>query len=69
MAVKLIYKKSSFIKLVDINQKVLIYNGKNFQKLIISKEMVGHRFGEFIVTRKFVPFKKKKKWVSKLMHK
>jgi len=60
MAVKLIYKKSSFIKLVDINQKVLIYNGKNFQKLIISKEMVGHRFGEFIVTRKFVPFKKKK---------
>ena len=60
MAVKLIYKKSSFIKLVDINQKVLIYNDKNFQKLIISKEMVGHRFGEFIVTRKFVPFKKKK---------
>ena len=60
MAVKLIYKKSSFIKLVDINQKALIYNGKNFQKLIISKEMVGHRFGEFIVTRKVVPFKKKK---------
>jgi ribosomal protein S19 len=60
MAVKLIYNKSSFIKSADVHQKVLIYNGKNFQKLIILKEMVGHRFGEFIVTRKFVPFKKKK---------
>jgi len=61
MAVRLIYKKNSFIELKDVNKKVLIYNGKNFQKLIISKKMVGHRFGEFIVTRKFVPFKKKKK--------
>ena len=60
MGVKLIYNKSSFIQSIDTNKKVLVYNGKHFQKLIISKEMVGHRFGEFIVTRKFVPFKKKK---------
>jgi len=60
MGVNLIYKKNLFIQLSDINKKFLIYNGKHFQKLIISKEMVGYRFGEFIVTRKYVPFKKKK---------
>jgi ribosomal protein S19 len=32
---------------------------KNFQKLIVLKEMVGKRFGEFIITRKVIPFKKK----------
>lgn len=60
MGVKLIYKKSLFIQLSDINKKFLIYNGKHFQKLLISKAMVGYRFGEFIVTRKYVPFRKKK---------
>jgi ribosomal protein S19 len=54
-----IYKKNLYITLEDINKKFLIYNGKDFQKLIISKEMVGKRFGEFIITRKVVPFKKK----------
>jgi len=60
MGVKLIYKKSLFIQSYDINKKFLIYNGKHFQKLVISKEMIGYRFGEFIVTRKYVPFRKKK---------
>lgn len=60
MGVKLIYKKSLFIQVSDINKKFLIYNGKHFQKLFILKEMVGYRFGEFIVTRKYVPFRKKK---------
>jgi len=31
-----------------------IYNGKNFIKLRIEEEMIGHRFGEFVVTRKKV---------------
>jgi len=54
-----IYKKNLHITFEDINKKFLIYNGKDFQKLVISKEMVGKRFGEFIITRKVVPFKKK----------
>ena len=54
-----IYKKNLYITSKDINQKFLIYNGKNFQKLVVSKEMIGKRFGEFVMTRKFVPFKKK----------
>jgi len=54
-----IYKKNLYITFEDINKKFLIYNGKDFQKLVILKEMVGKRFGEFIITRKVVPFKKK----------
>jgi len=60
MKTYLIYKKNNFIKESDLNKKFLIYNGKDFQKLIISKEMVGYKFGEFISTRKVVMFKNKK---------
>ena len=59
MKTYLIYKKNNYITEKDLNKKFLIYNGKNFQKLIILKEMIGKRFGEFIITRKVVPFKKK----------
>lgn len=59
MGIRIIYKKNKYIQLKDLNNKFLIYNGKNLQKLIISKDMVGHRFGEFVMTRKVVIFKKK----------
>jgi ribosomal protein S19 len=59
METRLIYKKNKYITLNDLNKKVLIYNGKIFHKLIISKPMVGYKFGEFITTRKVVMFKKK----------
>lgn len=36
-----------------------VHNGKTLQKLIIKKEMVGHRIGEFCKTRKSFKFKKK----------
>lgn len=35
-----------------IGQKVLIYNGKNWLNVLITEEMVGHKFGEFASTRK-----------------
>jgi len=60
MKTLIIYKKNKYIQLQDLNHKFLIYNGKNFQKLIISKDMIGSRFGEFILTRKVVRFNKKK---------
>jgi len=31
-----------------------IHNGKNFIEVLIKEEMVGHRLGEFALTRKFV---------------
>src|SRR3989338_8016013 len=36
-------------KLVDLT--IGIYNGKNFQDITITNEMIGHRLGEFAVTR------------------
>ena len=60
MKAKKIYKKNLYITYKNLNKHFLIYNGKIFQKLFISKEMIGFRFGQFILTRKVVPFYKKK---------
>ncbi|MBS3099948.1 30S ribosomal protein S19 [Candidatus Pacearchaeota archaeon] len=37
-----------------IGMIVLIHNGKTFEKLVIAPEMLGHRIGEFSMTRKTV---------------
>ena len=31
-----------------------VYNGKDFIEVLVSEDMVGHRLGEFSLTRKFV---------------
>lgn len=38
-----------------------VYTGKNFKKIVIKEEMIGHKFGEFAKTRSEFVFKKKKK--------
>lgn len=58
MKTRLIYKKNIYINEKDLNKKFLIYNGKSFYKLIVSSEMIGYRFGEFVFTRKFFKFRK-----------
>jgi len=60
MKVQIIYKKNLHIGLKHLNKHFLIYNGKTFQKLYISRGMIGFRFGEFVLTRKVVSFNKKK---------
>lgn len=37
-----------------------IYNGKELHEILVSEEMIGYRFGEFVATRKRFSFKKKK---------
>ncbi len=37
-----------------LGKKVLVHNGKEFVQVIIVKEMLGHRLGEFALTRKRV---------------
>jgi len=32
----------------------LVHNGKNHLEVLISEDMVGHRLGEFALTRKFI---------------
>lgn len=38
-----------------------VHSGKEFKKILVTKEMVGHKFGEFCPTRAKFEFKKKKK--------
>lgn len=57
---KTMSRNSSIIpKFVD--QTFKIHNGKVFRDLTVTKEMLGHKFGEFCKTRAEFEFKKKKK--------
>lgn len=48
-----------------IGLKFNVHTGKTFLEVSVSKEMVGHKFGEFSPTRVKFEFKKKKKKKSK----
>jgi small subunit ribosomal protein S19 len=48
-----------------VGQKIQIYNGKQFFRKTIRKEMVGHKFGEFAYTRQKYEYKKNKKNTKK----
>ncbi len=37
-----------------MGQQIRVYNGKEFQIVAINEEMLGHRLGEFAMTRKSV---------------
>ena len=37
-----------------VGHTIAIHNGKTFTEVLIKEEMVGHRLGEFSLTRKFV---------------
>lgn len=42
-----------------VGKTVQVHNGKKFINLIIVREMINHKLGEFIKTRKNFKFKKK----------
>lgn len=44
-----------------VNLNIKVHNGKSFINLLITKDMIGHKLGEFVPTRKKFSFKKKKK--------
>ena len=54
-----IWSRRSVIIPQFINQQVYIYNGKTFVSLLVTEDMVGHKFGEFAITRKRALHKKK----------
>ena len=56
-----IWSRRSVILPQFIDEKVFIHNGKTFISLVITEEMVGHKFGEFAMTRKRAIHKKKVK--------
>nr|YP_009186119.1 ribosomal protein S19 [Skeletonema marinoi]ALO71452.1 ribosomal protein S19 [Skeletonema marinoi] len=53
--------KSSVILPKFIGLTIQVYNGKAFITIKIVEEMVGHKLGEFVLTRKQFSYKKKKK--------
>jgi ribosomal protein S19 len=46
-------------KLIGLTLK--IHNGKEYQEIIVTEDMIGHKLGEFVFTRAKFSFKKKKK--------
>ena len=65
-----IYSSKNVIKTTSKNSIIVpkfigltfqIYNGKTFVTIKIIEEMINHKFGEFINTRKQFSFKKKNK--------
>ena len=56
-----IWSRRSTILPKNIDRNFFIYNGKNFISIKVSEEMVGHKFGEFAITRKRPIHKSSKK--------
>lgn len=56
-----IYSRRSTIHQSFVNKIVHIYNGIKFIPILIKKEMVNHKFGEFSFTRRPNIFKNKNK--------
>mgnify|MGYP006292866533 CR=1 FL=1 len=47
------WSRASTIVPEFVNHTFLIHNGKSFVKLYVTEEMVGHKLGEFAITRTF----------------
>lgn len=56
-----IISRNSSIVPKFIGSTFQVHSGKMFKSVTVSKEMVGHKFGEFSQTRVIFSFKKKKK--------
>ena len=48
------WSRASEISPEMVGYTIEVHNGKNFIPVLIKEEMVGHRLGEFSLTRKFV---------------
>lgn len=49
---KKVWSRSSTISGSLIGKSVLIYNGREFKRILITRDKVGFKFGEFSFTRK-----------------
>ena len=68
-----INSKNFIITKEMLDNEFLVYNGKNYQSLIIKGKMLGYKIGEFIFTRQFlrkkVNLKARKKYRRKKLSK
>jgi small subunit ribosomal protein S19 len=56
-----IWSRRSVILPYFVGKTVEVHQGKNFIRLLITEDMIGHKFGEFALTRKLCDHKKLKK--------
>lgn len=61
---KEIWSRKSTIPEYFVGKYVFIHNGKKFNKIYVTRERVGYKFGEFVQTRKFTK-KLKKNTINK----
>jgi small subunit ribosomal protein S19 len=55
------WSRRSSVTPEHINMHLRVHNGKTFIRLLVTEDMVGHKFGEFAMTRKRAIHKKKTK--------
>ena len=56
-----IWIRNSVIPVKLLGLSVSVYNGQFFKKLLVTQEKIGFKFGDFVLTRKYVSkFKQKK---------
>ena len=55
----ILHSKNSIIFPIFVGSIFAIYNGQKFVNLLVNKDMVGYRFGEFVSTRKKAVHNKK----------
>ena len=52
--------RSSQITKDFIDMSFMVHDGRDFRPIIVTEDMVGHKFGEFVYTRQRYSYKKKK---------
>lgn len=49
-----VWSRSTTILKSLLNKTIYVYNGKKFEKLYITSDMLGFKVGDFVFTRKYV---------------
>ena len=55
------WARASMVTPEMVGMKFLVHNGKKHEEVLIIESMIGHRLGEFVMTRKFRGHAKKGK--------
>lgn len=53
--------KNSEILPQFVGETFQVYNGKSYMEILVTNDMINHKFGEFVFTRGKFSFKKKSK--------
>jgi small subunit ribosomal protein S19 len=64
-----VWSRSSSIPFSLTGKTVLVHNGKEFKKLLITREKIGFKFGEFVFTRSNMIKPKKSNFLAKKKNK